>query len=74
MKRPRTCMPKRPRQASSGTARTRKEAAIHLVRVEFDMNRLEMGITQAQERVARYSEELRARSAERENLLNILKS
>ncbi|ARE42200.1 hypothetical protein RGUI_4059 [Rhodovulum sp. P5] len=67
-------MPKTARQTSTAVARTRKEAAIHLVRVEFDMNRLEMGIDQAQERVTRYAEELRQRQRERDTLLNILKS
>ena len=66
-------MPRRPRQASVATARTRKEAAIHLVRLEFDMSRLEMGIEQAQLRAERYGEELEMRRQQRAALLSILK-
>lgn len=72
MKRPRTAMPKRPRTASSLVARSRKEAAIHLVRLEFDMNRLEMGIAQAAQRQAQYRAELDCRAHQRAALMKIL--
>lgn len=72
MKRPKTQMPKRPRMASSKTARNSKEAAIHLVRLEFDAARLEMGITQARNRADAYQSELDRNLSERQQLLGIL--
>lgn len=72
MKRPKTQMPKRPRMASSATARSSKEAAISLVRLEFDASRLEMGIAQAQSRVDAYQIELNRNIAERQQLLQTL--
>jgi len=72
MKRPKTQMPKRPRMASSATARTSKEAAINLVRLEFDAARLEMGITQATNRAEAYQSELQRNVEERRKLLGIL--
>lgn len=74
MKRPKTQMPKRPRMASSVTARNSKEAAIKLVRLEFDAARLEMGITQAEDRAAAYQSELDRNIAERHQLLGTLNS
>lgn len=74
MKRPHCHMPKHPRQVSSATARSPKEAAIHLVRLEFDAARLEMGITQAESRAATYRDELRHNRQQRQLLLNILKA
>ena len=74
MKRPQSQMPRRPRQVSSATARTPKEAAIRLVRLEFDASRLEMGISQAENRVAAYRDELRHNRQQRQLLLNILKT
>ena len=72
MKRPKTNMPKRPRMASSATARGSKEAAISLVRLEFDAARLEMGIAQARNRAQAYESELERNNAERMRLLDIL--
>lgn len=72
MKRSKTCMPKRPRMASSGTARTSKDAAISLVRLEFDAARLEMGISQARDRAKTYESELKRNKAERKQLLQAL--
>lgn len=72
MKRPKTQMPKRPRMASSASARTSKEAAINLVRLEFDAARLEQGITQARNRTEAYQSELRRNLSERQQLLGIL--
>ena len=74
MKRPKTQMPKRPRMASSTTARSSKEAAINLVRLEFDAARLEMGISQARNRADAYQGELQRNKAEREHLLGLLKN
>lgn len=73
MKRPHNHIPSRPRQASCATARTAKEAAIHLVRLEFDASRLEMGISQAERRAATYRAELHQNRQQRDVLLNILK-
>lgn len=72
MKRCKTHMPKRPRMASSATARSSKEAAISLVRLEFDAARLEMGISQARDRAKTYESELSRNVAERKRLLEVL--
>lgn len=72
MKRPKTQMPRRPRMASTAVARTPKEAAISLVRLEFDAARLEMGITQAENRAKAYQHDLKRNRAERKALLGIL--
>ena len=72
MKRPKSQMPKRPRMASSATARTSKEAAINLVRLEFDAARLEMGITQADNRANASRIELKRNLEERRKLLGLL--
>lgn len=74
MKRPRIQTPKRPRMASSATARTSKEAAMHLVRLEFDAARLNMGIAQAENRMATYREELRRNNAQRDALISLIKT
>lgn len=74
MKRPKTCMPKRPRTASASVARTSKEAAIRLVRLEFDAARLEMGIAQARDREGTYSAELARNEEQRRALLNVINS
>jgi hypothetical protein len=72
MKRPKTQMPKRPRMASNAVAKTPKEAAIGLVRLEFDAARLQMGIDQAQDRADGYLHELNRNQEQRQALLNIL--
>ncbi len=72
MKRPKTQMPRRPRMGSAAVARTPKEAAISLVRLEFDAARLEMGITQAANRADAYQHDLNRNRSERHALLNIL--
>ena len=73
MKRPRIQTPKRPRMASSATARTSKEAAMHLVRLEFDAARLNMGIAQAENRFMAYREELQRNLEQRNALINLIK-
>lgn len=72
MRRPKTNMPKRPRTASAAVARTSKEAAIRLVRLEFDAARLEMGIAQASDRATAYRDELAANIEQRKGLLRLL--
>lgn len=74
MKRPKSQVPKRPKMANTAVARNPKEAAIGLVRLEFDAARLQMGIDQAKERAETYLQELSRNKAERENLLAILNS
>ncbi len=72
MKRPKTQMPKRPRMASSAVARTPKDAAIKLVRLEFDAARLQMGIDQAQDRADCYQQELNRNQKQRKDMMGIL--
>lgn len=71
MKRPKTSMPKRPRMSSNAAAKNPKEAAISLVRLEFDAARLQMGIRQAKDRTATYEEELKRNSAQKKKLLQL---
>lgn len=73
MKRPNTCTPRRPTTGTGRSAKTAKEAAIHLVRVEFDVNRLTMGIEQARERIRIYNEELGQKLRDRDFLLGLIK-
>ena len=74
MKRPATAMMPRPKSLGTGTARTRKEAAIQLVRLEFDISRLERAIALANQRVHTQSAELALHAAEREKLMLVLRS
>jgi len=72
MKRLRAQVPKRPQTATAKVARTPQEAAIRLVRLEFDAARLQLGIDTAQERMASYHKELAQNTAQRRYLLEIL--
>lgn len=72
MKRPVTQMPRRARTSTAGVARTPKEAAIHLVRLEFDASRLRAGIEQAENRAAGYKHELTQNQDQRKALLALL--
>lgn len=72
MKRLQTHVPKRPRAASAAVARTPKEAAIRLVRLEFDAARLQQGIDAAETRAAVYQDELARNTSQRQILLDIL--
>ena len=74
MNRPKTQMPKRSLTASARLANTPKEAAMRLVRLEFDAARLEMGLAQAESRAAIYNEELARNAEQRRHLLDILKA
>lgn len=65
-------MPRRPRSSSGAVARTKKEAAIQLVRLEFDMSRLQMGIEQTDQRRSVYSAELDEKKRQRGALLALL--
>ena len=73
MKRPTTAITRRPRRASAAVARTPKQAAIQLTRIEFDISRLEMGIQQASQRIALYQEEFEDKQRQKARLLAILK-
>ena len=61
MRRAQANMPRRPVSTAGAVAKSRKEAAIQLVRLEFDLNRVETAIAQAEQRA-------RAHRAEREEL------
>jgi hypothetical protein len=73
MKRPNTVALPRPKTATAGTARTRKEAAIQLVRLEFDISRIERAMTLSRQRMKACSSELAVYTAEREKLMRMLK-
>jgi hypothetical protein len=60
--------------ASARVAKTAKEAAIDLVRLEFDAERLRMGVEQAQTRVDSYQTELDRNRAQRSVLIKMLNS
>lgn len=72
MNRPKTQMPRRPRMASAKVARSSKEAAISLVRLEFDAARLQQGLDQASNRARSYRHELDRNSEERRHLMAVL--
>lgn len=72
MKRPHALHPRRPVAQSASVARSRKDAAIQLVRLEFDISRLEMAIDQAAQRSSAYRTELAEKSRQRMALMQIL--
>ena len=74
MNRPKTQTLRRPHMASARVAKSAKEAAIDLVRLEFDAERLRMGVEQAQNRMDSYQSELDQNRAKRSVLLKLLKS
>lgn len=72
MNRPRTSPMRRPARMSGLAARTPKEAAVHLVRLEFDRSRVEAGMRQAELRADLYRAESRTIERQRRKLLEIL--
>ena len=66
-----TPMP-RPAMMSGLSARTPKEAAVHLVRLEFDRSRIAFGLQQTARRAARLEAEAEAIEDRRRALLTIL--
>ena len=72
MKRLTMASPKMPRTARTGVARTRKDAAIQLVRLEFDMSRLERSIEQADRRSASDRQSFHEKERQRRSLMKIL--
>lgn len=73
MKRAKTLTLRRPTMSSPRPATTAKEAAIDLVRLEFDAERLELGISQARDRLNSYQTELDRLAAKRARLTRIIK-
>lgn len=67
-------LPQRPSPRSSAVVHSAKQAAIHLVRLEFDRARLASGLAQAKSRMNRLAEELSQNDAERKTLLAVLKT
>lgn len=72
MQRPRVTSMRRPAKLSGLAARTPKEAAVHLVRLEFDRSRIEFGIRQAEERAELFRAEGAALERRRRALIAIL--
>lgn len=72
MHRPRTAPMRRPATLSGLAARTPKEAAVHLVRLEFDRSRVEAGLRAAERRAALYRAEGMTIERRRRKLLEIL--
>lgn len=72
MNRPKTKTLRRPRMASARVAKTPKEAAIDLVRLEFDAERLRMGVTQALGRAQSFQAELDLNQSQRARLIGLL--
>lgn len=58
--------------ASAKVARSAKEAAISLVRLEFDAARLQQGLAQAASRAKSYQHEMDRNDEERRHLLAVL--
>lgn len=73
MKRPKTKTIRRPPLTSSRVAHTPKEAAIDLVRLEFDAERLRLGIAQAEDRLRAYKTELDRIADKRARLTQLIK-
>ncbi|MEM1273970.1 MAG: hypothetical protein AAGF88_09135 [Pseudomonadota bacterium] len=72
MKRPECTMPKRPSSAAGAIARNRKQAAIQMVRLEFEASRLELATAQAEARAAIHKRDLANLSARRQRLISAL--
>ena len=74
MKCAKTTIRPRPQRPSAFVARSAKEAAVQLVRLEFDRSRVEQGIAMAEQRVAAYRVEATHIENQRRALLDILNS
>lgn len=72
MKRPASLVPKSPQGARTGVPRTSKDAAIQLVRLEFDLGRLRRAIDQAERRCSADRATLAEKERQRRALLRIL--
>ena len=67
-------VPRRAQSLTGAVARTRKEAAIQMVRLEFEAARLARSIDHAQRRATGFSQELNDLEKRRNGLLDKLKS
>ena len=74
MKQLKTQTPRRPASMIGAVAQSRKDAAIQMVRLEFEAARLERSLEHSQRRAAGFSVELRDLDKRRNNLLSTLKS
>lgn len=72
MKRPAVLIPRAPQGARNGPPRSRKDAAIQLVRLEFDLGRLRRAIAQAERRCLADREALAEKERQRHALLKLL--
>lgn len=72
MQRPRSPVIRRPKMASADTARDHKQAAMQLVRLEFEINRLKRALSTSRQRTAMHKAELEAQQSERAKLLAVL--
>lgn len=73
MKRPKTQTLRRPSLTSNRVASTDKDAAIDLVRLEFDAERLRLGIGQAETRLRTFKAELDLIADKRVRLTQMIK-
>ena len=72
MRRPKITPMARPAMMSGLAARTPKEAAVHLVRLEFERSRIALGLGQAESRADRHRAEGEALEKRRRALRAIL--
>ncbi len=72
MQRPRISSIRRAAKLSGLAARTPKEAAVHLVRLEFDRSRIAFGIREAEDRAERLRAEATALERRKRALLAVL--
>lgn len=74
MKRPKIFIPKRTFGGRAARAKTKKDAAVQLVVLEFGVSRLEREIAHMSERHAACTSELASKTAERLKLIEKLKA
>lgn len=74
MKRPKLFMPKRAFGGVAAKARTKKDAAVQLVVLEFGVSRLEREIAHMSEKMAACTAELAKKENERRTLIGKLNS
>ena len=72
MKRPKTVALGRPAMGYLSGIQSSREAAIQLVRLEFDLDRLSAGIAQSQSRVAAYRNEQAECLRQKARLLEVI--
>lgn len=73
MNRPNSISVRRPKTLGTGVVNNRKGAAIQMVRLEFDISRLEQAIAQAEQRAALARAELATQIAERNKIASFLR-